>query len=327
MARPAVAGPETRVLAEIVAAENPGERRPLVIGADGDGAPAVLALAPVQTGRRIVGAERHVAPGAERPAADLVVEYGGRGQRHRRLHLAEIDHGTVAGGLTIVQRGQDGHGPEITRRIVRVRVAEAGLLSSGPPGHAMDTADGLHDGSEDEVVLVRAAEAEARHPQVDKSRADRVHGLPRQAPGLQHVRAHVRDDDAAAGDEIQGHADRLGMAHVQRDAALIAVEVVPQPALFPRPRIGARRLTPVAHAVGIVRPLNLDHLSTEVGQDLGALRARDHPGEVEDADALKRQTRHVTGPCSGAPAARSRPALLPCCPPGPRGTSGTPAPS
>ena len=100
------------------------------------------------------------------------------------------------------------------------------------------------------------------------------------------MRAHVRDDDAAACDEIHGHADRLGMAHVQRDAALIAIEVVPQAALLPRPRIGARRLTPVAHAVGVVRPLNLDHLGTEVGQDLGALRPRDHPGEVEDADAL-----------------------------------------
>jgi hypothetical protein len=77
-----------------------------------------------------------------------------------------------------------------------------------------------------------------------------------------------------------------GLGNVAGHGALVAVgaQVIS--------RLGVRALRvlqegrpPGARVIAAARPLDLDHVGAQVGQGLGAPGAREHAGEVEDADA------------------------------------------
>src|SRR4030095_4847134 len=82
---------------------------------------------------------------------------------------------------------------------------------------------------------------------------------------------------------------------VERDAPLVPVDG------------GERRAHAVlaaenAQVIAERRPLDLDDVGAEVGEEGGAIRPRDHPREIEDADTLEHA--HAAG--TARPRAHSR---------------------
>ena len=86
------------------------------------------------------------------------------------------------------------------------------------------------------------------------------------------------NDVGARGEAMHDGAAGFGL-EIDRDAALVAVRAEKHGALSAAERRPAPRLI-----AGAGR-LDLDDLGAEVAQILGAERAREHLGEVENADA------------------------------------------
>ena len=95
-----------------------------------------------------------------------------------------------------------------------------------------------------------------------------------------------RQDAVRALDELQKKLAALGLAHVERDAALTAIGVLER----------ERRLALRGRAIPVVvaRPghLDLDHVGAEVGERGRRKRTRHHAREIEDADAREHAARH-----------------------------------
>src|SRR5215470_20691 len=70
------------------------------------------------------------------------------------------------------------------------------------------------------------------------------------------------------------------MLKIEGDAALVAVDGRERGA---HPVLAAQ----VAQVVAEGRPLHLDHVGAQIGEEGGAVGARDDAGEVEDADAFE----------------------------------------
>ena len=113
-------------------------------------------------------------------------------------------------------------------------------------------------------------------------------------PTLHHARREVLGERVALRDQPLGQLAARAVAHVQRDAELVAVVVVEQPALVRvgvgvllavRPLAGALVERQAARHVEAVAVLDADHLGAEVGEQPGRDRADAHPAEVGDADS------------------------------------------
>ena len=142
--------------------------------------------------------------------------------------------------------------------------------------------------------------AHAWHADGDDLGVDGAELVVVQAPRGQDVRCEVVYDDVADGDEAARDLLRLGPLHIEGDGELVGVEVgeadAGVDAVCSRPGQGC--VPPGGVGAGAAG-LDLDHLGAVGGQDLGAERPGDNPGEVQHAD-----------PCEGegggghAPAAR-----------------------
>jgi hypothetical protein len=100
-----------------------------------------------------------------------------------------------AGGLTLIERAQDRDREQHAGAGVaegRARLAGAPRALAGDAHHA---AGGLRDHVEGQVVLVRAALAEALDLGVDQARVERVQHLPAETQTLDRARRHVLDED------------------------------------------------------------------------------------------------------------------------------------
>src|SRR5439155_24193376 len=97
-------------------------------------------------------------------------------------------------------------------------------------------------------------------------------------------RAEVVDHDVGYGGQVTGEIETAGVVQVDHHAPLAPHE---------RSREAAAALTEVDASA----TLDLDHLRAEVGENARGDRARDHPREVEDADAV--EGAHHTSPSGG----------------------------
>ena len=95
----------------------------------------------------------------------------------------------------------------------------------------------------------------------------------------------VLDQDIGLGDQLQRDLLALLLADIQRDRALVAVDADEVGAFL---GAGHERGREAARVVAGARPLDLDDIGAKVGQHLRAGRTRQHPGEVEYAQAFQR---------------------------------------
>ena len=99
------------------------------------------------------------------------------------------------------------------------------------------------------------------------------------------VSAEVRVDDVGDAHEVLEHGARFGMAQIQREALLVAVERLEEERVL---ALLERRHVAADVAAG-GRVLDLDHLGAEVGE----LESAPGPGaellDREDADVSQRQ--------------------------------------
>ena len=103
-----------------------------------------------------------------------------------------------------------------------------------------------------------------------------------EAPVLHRAGLEVLDQHVGLREQAQQHRAALGLADIERDRALVAVdadEIARIAVLERRP--------PVARLVAL-RRLDLDHLGAVVGQDHGGVGAAEHAGEVDHPDAGQR---------------------------------------
>ena len=134
-------------------------------------------------------------------------------------------------------------------------------------------------------VLVRTGRAVARDRAEHDLGVDLLQLLEAEAALGERAGAHRLDHRVGVADELEVDLDRLGLAQVERDAALVAVDVEVQQrvALDDRPRH-------LADVVALGR-LDLDDVGAEVGEEAAELaraeqRALDHPDTVEEGGTI-----------------------------------------
>ena len=167
--------------------------------------------------------------------------------------------------------------------------AEVADLRAGHQRHAVmeaggrgRTAGALRHVLVDLAVLVGAG-AEALHRGHDHARVERVDVLPGESHAVERAGREVLDQHVAGLHQALQHLHALLALGVERDRALVVVEHGEIEA------VGARHVLQLAaRDVAGARPLDLDHVGAEPGQQLRAGRARLDVREIEDLHAVQR---------------------------------------
>jgi hypothetical protein len=149
---------------------------------------------------------------------------------------------------------------------------------SGGGGRA---AGALRDVLVDLAFLV-AAGPEPLDRSQDHARVLGVDLLPGQTHPGQRPGSEVLDEDVAFLDQAPEHLLALRVLRIERQRALVVVQHREIEAVHIR-----NVLELLAGGVADPGPLDLDHVRSEPGQELGAGRAGLNVGEVQDADAFK----------------------------------------
>jgi len=135
------------------------------------------------------------------------------------------------------------------------------------------------------TVLAEAGDRAIDEPGVDGLQARVV-----QAVLLQPADLEVLHQDVAVGCHAANQRLAFGLGHVDRDRALVAVARGVVGGLVGIVAVGVLQegRAPVAGVITAFGPLDLDHVSAQVGQDLGAPRPGQHARKVEYLDACQR---------------------------------------
>ena len=177
--------------------------------------------------------------------------------------------------------------------VVAVGEPEAGRLARRARRHGVQPAQRLHHRSEHDVARVGAVPAEPGHAHVDQAGTPGRHRRPTTVPTTR----------ATPGLKFSSTTSQCSMSRNARSTPsgwrmfsvmlrLLRFRLFHSPLCSIDAGSEPGRLHAVAEAVQVMGPLDLDHLGAEVGQDLRALRPRDHPREVEDANAVEQSGRH-----------------------------------
>ena len=205
----------------------------------------------------------------------------------RGLVQGRVDERTGAAALALEQGGDDAERRPHTRTHVDQRRADAHARSSRLARHADEAAGRLHErvvtrlGREWPDVPVGADRAvdEACVASAQRVGAE-AHAL--REPGPEALEEHVR-----AVDEAQDGVPAALVAQRDGERALPSVHGQEHRALaVPEGR------APRTCVVPGVRPLDLDHVGAERGEDLRAVRAGDRGRHVHDARPRERGERH-----------------------------------
>ena len=191
------------------------------------------------------------------------------------LALAGLEAADEGGGDGL--RG--GYGGELVGQH-RADQARAAVVGAGL--HRGEAREGLDDGIVGGLVGVGALLAEAVDGHVDDVGRDFADGGLVEAEPLDHAGAEVLHEHVGAGGEPPDDVGALRSLEVDGERALVAVEVEER---------GGEAVAAVAVGARVVaraRLLDLDDVGALVGQDHGGPGARQHRGEVDDADAGER---------------------------------------
>ena len=207
-----------------------------------------------------------------RPARGLEVEHGDLRLQQRGLHplalardvaLDEGDERTHGG---VVAAGQVGDGD-----------ADAHRSLARQPGDRHQAAHALRDLVEARPIAVGTVLAEARQAHIDEARIDLAQRLVVEAEPVLHVGPVVLDQHVGAGRQLLQDGDAVGRLEVERDAALVAMQVE---------EVGT--VARAAHhrvLVALLRHLDLDHVGAPVGEVARRRRAGAGPRQIDHLEA------------------------------------------
>ena len=147
-------------------------------------------------------------------------------------------------------------------------------------GDAERAAAGLGDHVEGEVLLVRAAFAEALHLGVDDAGVQFAHDVVAEAQPLDRAGREVLDAHVGLAQHVLDQRQPLRRLQVDRDRALVGVEDVEII------RVGVRLAGPQPAArIAHLRVLDLHHVGAEPGERLGAGRPGLELRQIDDLHA------------------------------------------
>ena len=219
-----------------------------------------------QRARRLVGAE------AEREPAE------------RRLEQRSIHDAALAGELPAIERGDAAERRPHTGAEIEQLHPDAGRRRFGRAVDAEHAGERLHDRLVPGLHLHRPVVAERPQRAIDEPGVRGTQARRVEAEILHDARPHVLHQHVAATDVLLEPGDRRGITQIQREAALVVIHGVK--------RIGGIRReqrTPIARVIAAVRPLELDHVGTQVGEDPSRERARQILGDLDHLDPAQRQ--------------------------------------
>ncbi len=131
-----------------------------------------------------------------------------------------------------------------------------------------------------------AALVEAGDGAEDDLRVSRGEGRVSQPEPVQDARSKALDHHLKPGQEAEQEFPPRRTLQVDRDGALAPIEGVKGAA---EPLVLGRQVAEIITRGSI---LHLDHVSAEIGQDEGTERPGQQPGEIKNANALKRAGGH-----------------------------------
>jgi hypothetical protein len=217
------------------------------------------------------------------------------------LHAAQVEHGVLHGhgdllALAGLLAADDGRQDTDGQVHAGVAVTQGGsgdgglrVLALPPAGGRGGAAGALGHVFVDLQVFVVVAVAEALDRSQDHAGVELLDVLPGETHAVQGAGAEVLDHDVGLLDQLLEHFLALGRLGVQGQRTLVAVEHREVE------RVGIGDVTQLAAGdVAGARTLDLDHVSAEPGQQLGAGGTGLHVREVDDLDALEGfVSRHV----------------------------------
>ena len=218
-----------------------------------------------------------------------------------QLHAAQVEHGILhgAGHLLALARllaADDGRENANGQVHASVAVAKGRTRHGGraiPEARGRGCAAGtLGHVLIDLQVFVMVTIAKALYRGHDHLRIELLDVLPGEAHAVEGARRKVLHHDVRLFDELLEHFLALRRFGVQGERTLVAVEhgEVEGIGLGLVPKLRAGDVTGA-------RPLHLDDVCTEPGQQLRAGRAGLHMGEIDDLDALQGfGSRHASSP-------------------------------
>jgi hypothetical protein len=151
------------------------------------------------------------------------------------------------------------------------------------------------------AIFLRAGIAKSGDGTIDDRGATSPYGLITETQSIHGSRAEVLDQHVRPIDEPPEHLLAAFALQVECDALLVAVDGQEIGGL-----VALERRSKGACIVALARPLHLDYLGAEITEQHGAVRPRENPREIKDAETFERSHASVLKPVR-RPARRNRP--------------------
>lgn len=201
-------------------------------------------------------------------------------ERDERVRHRDLDVLALTCGVPVQQRGEHAVGDGQGGHLVAEDGRQVHRLAQGAVGDVDEAGGGLHGLVVGGVTGPVGVAAETLGVCVDQARVARGDVVVRQAQAAEGVRAHVGDEHVRGVDQVQGLSALGVVLEVERDAALVAVDVEVE-------RGHAGRGAVLADADGVRGRLDLDHVGAEVSEDLGGVGAHHDGREVDHAHTVQ----------------------------------------
>ena len=199
-----------------------------------------------------------------------------------RLVQRHVDHlAEAAVDLVVIEREQ--HADRAVQRRQRVADGDAAAHRHATrlAGEVAQAAHRLADDTEAGPVTIRAGLAIARDAQDDEAGVDRGERVGPETPAFERAGAKVLDQHIGLGDQPAREVLAFGLAQVERQRPLVARLHLPPD------RRAVLQQPPVAQRIPGTRRLDLDHLGTELAEQLAGERTGDELTHLDDAHALQ----------------------------------------
>ena len=219
-------------------------------------------------------------------AVHCIFDHGGIGERGSRQRLSQVDPLALPCAPGVAKRRCDGKGRADASGGIGIAGADARWFAIRPTRQVNDARLRFLHGTIGHVVFIGAAMPETRHRTVDDTRVDLAQAVIVEADGLHTARAEIFQHYVTHGDQAGDNLARLLAFHVQVDAVFAAVMCIPVAARIETAILKGKWWV-VAHDIHAFAALDLDHLHTQVAEQLPAVWPRKHPREINAAKSCQ----------------------------------------
>ena len=186
----------------------------------------------------------------------------------------------LTGPQAVDQRRVDHRERHIGAGRIGHRASRAQRRPAGYAGEGTDATHAERHAVVARLVTLRAVLSETRNRRINDRRVERAHRLVAETHLGGSAGQEVLDDHIGARRQDQREIAALGFFQVDRDAALVPVH-------RREGRADAVLAADVAHVVASTRPLDLDHIRAEIGEQHSAIGSRDDARQIENLDSFE----------------------------------------